>query len=272
MQYVTATTSNTIACVFRETVPLLSLRLPSEETQSWQTVSEKPKRHAAPNSSTQTSSGMFFLIKNALEWCQLTHSHCSHWILYAEWESRGSRRSNKMPSQSAPGARVHKQHSWPPQATPDDTRNKFRRSDQRSSPVAVFPEEEEESAILELLHKDEHNFPSLGTSPQTVKPLQKQKVHKNFTFGSKDTNAFFFFWIQATPTEVIKKGGEKRGSRKKDQKEQVSETGEWRSSVPFISRFSMIGSRNSGLMTDVNCLDVFAYFQIQPFSTKEKSL
>ncbi|RXN34273.1 OTU domain-containing 4-like isoform X2 [Labeo rohita] len=152
----------------QETVPLLSLRLPSEETQSWQTVSEKPKRHAAPNSSTQTSS---------------------------EWESRGSRRSNKMPSQSAPGARVHKQHSWPPQATPDDTRNKFRRSDQRSSPVAVFPEEEEESAILELLHKDEHNFPSLGTSPQT-----------------------------ATPTEVIKKGGEKRGSRKKDQKEQVSET------------------------------------------------
>ncbi|KAI2649414.1 OTU domain-containing protein 4 [Labeo rohita] len=136
--------------------------------ESWQTVSEKPKRHAAPNSSTQTSS---------------------------EWESRGSRRSNKMPSQSAPGARVHKQHSWPPQATPDDTRNKFRRSDQRSSPVAVFPEEEEESAILELLHKDEHNFPSLGTSPQT-----------------------------ATPTEVIKKGGEKRGSRKKDQKEQVSET------------------------------------------------
>ncbi|KAL1249338.1 hypothetical protein QQF64_020343 [Cirrhinus molitorella] len=153
----------------QETVPLLSLRLPSEETQSWQTVTEKPKRHqTTPNNTTQTSS---------------------------EWESRGSRRSYKAPSQSAPSGRVHKQHSWPPQATPDDTRNKFRRSEQRSSPVCVRPEEEEESAILELLHKDEHNFPSLGTSPQT-----------------------------ATPSEVIKKGGEKRGSRKKDQKELVSET------------------------------------------------
>ncbi|XP_016349602.1 OTU domain-containing protein 4-like isoform X2 [Sinocyclocheilus anshuiensis] len=152
----------------QETVPLLSLRLPSEETQSWQPVAEKGKRHAAPNNSTQTSS---------------------------EWESRGSRRSNKTPSQSAPSGRVHKQHSWPPQATPDDTRNKFRRSDQRSSPVCVLPEEKEESAILEILHKDEHNFPSLGTSPQT-----------------------------ATASEVIKKGGEKRGSRKKDQKEHVSET------------------------------------------------
>uniref|UniRef100_A0A673LUC4 ubiquitinyl hydrolase 1 n=1 Tax=Sinocyclocheilus rhinocerous TaxID=307959 RepID=A0A673LUC4_9TELE len=142
-----------------ETVPLLSLRLPSEETQSWQTA-EKGKRHGAPNN---------------------------------KWESRGSRRSNKMPSQSAPSGRVLKQHSWPPQATSDDTKNKFRRSDQHRSPVCVLPEEE--NAILELLHKDEHNFPSLGTSPQT-----------------------------ATASEVIKKGGEKRGSRKKDQKEHISET------------------------------------------------
>uniref|UniRef100_A0A8C1EW46 OTU domain-containing protein 4 n=1 Tax=Cyprinus carpio carpio TaxID=630221 RepID=A0A8C1EW46_CYPCA len=144
----------------QETVPLLSLRLPSEETQSWQPVAEKGRRHAAPNN---------------------------------KWESRGSRRSNKTPSQSAPSGRVHKQHSWPPQATPDDTRNKFRRSDQHNSPVGVLPEEKKESVILELLHKDEHNFPLLGTSPQTV-------------------------------NEVTKKGGEKRASRKKDQKEQVSET------------------------------------------------
>lgn len=60
MQYVIDTTSNTLACVFRETVPLLSLRLPSEETPSWQTVVEKGKRHVAPNNSTQMSSGTFF--------------------------------------------------------------------------------------------------------------------------------------------------------------------------------------------------------------------
>ncbi|KAK7132811.1 hypothetical protein R3I93_019143 [Phoxinus phoxinus] len=154
-----------------QSVPLLSLRLPSEEPQSWQTVSDKSKRHSVPNNGAQTPS---------------------------EWESRGGRRSNKAPLQSAPSARVHKQHSWPPQAFPEEPaggRNKFRRSDQRSSPVCVLPEEEEESVVLELLHKDEHNFPSLGTSPQT-----------------------------ATAGEVVKKGGERRGSRKKDQKECVSET------------------------------------------------
>ncbi|XP_056305794.1 OTU domain-containing protein 4 isoform X2 [Danio aesculapii] len=146
----------------QQTVPLLNLRLPSEEPQSWHMVSEKGKRHAAPNN---------------------------------EWESRGGRRPNRMQSQSTPSVRVHKQHSWPPQATPDDARNKFRRSDQRSSPVCILPEEEEESVVLELLHKDEHNFPSLGPSPQT-----------------------------ATSGEVIKKGGEKKSSRKKEQKENLLET------------------------------------------------
>ncbi len=166
-------------------MPLLSLHLPSEETQSWQTVAEKGKRHTAPNNSTQTSSGTFFTHQKCIR-LMSTHT-CSHRILYAEWESRGSRRSSKTPSPIAPIApigRVHKQHSWPPQATPDDTRNKFRRSDQRSSPVCVLPEEKEESTILELLHKDEHNFPSLGTSPQTVKPVQTHlylKHNKCFT-------------------------------------------------------------------------------------------
>ncbi|KAK9954703.1 hypothetical protein ABG768_016752 [Culter alburnus] len=153
-----------------QTVPLLSLRLPSEEP-SWQTVSDKGKRHSVPNNGAQTPS---------------------------EWENRGSRRPNKTAPQSASSGRMHKQNSWPPQAFPDEQaggRNKFRRSDQRSSPVGVLPEEEEESVVLELLHKDEHNFPSLGASPQT-----------------------------ATVGEVIKKGGEKRGSRKKEPKECVSET------------------------------------------------
>lgn len=153
-----------------QTVPLLSLRLPSEEPQSWQTVSDKNKRHSVPNNGAQTPS---------------------------EWESRGGRRSNKAPPQSATSGRVHKQHSWPPQNFPEEPAGgrKFRRSDQRSSPVCVLPEEEEESVVLELLHKDEHNFPSLGTSPQT-----------------------------APAGEVVKKGGERKGSRKKEQKECVSET------------------------------------------------
>lgn len=63
MQYVIDTTFNTLGCVFSETVPLLSLRLPSEETASWETA-EKGKRHGAPNNSTQTSSGTFLLKLN----------------------------------------------------------------------------------------------------------------------------------------------------------------------------------------------------------------
>lgn len=134
------------------------------------------------------------------------HTHSPFRFLHTEWENRGSRRPNKTAPQSASSGRVHKQHSWPPQSVPDEQaagRNKlryfkigrtlilmptfvvltvntdvltgvmrFRRSDPRGSPVGVLPEEEEESVVLELLHKDEHNFPSLGTSPQTVLPLK----------------------------------------------------------------------------------------------------
>uniref|UniRef100_A0A8C1ETG9 OTU domain-containing protein 4 n=1 Tax=Cyprinus carpio carpio TaxID=630221 RepID=A0A8C1ETG9_CYPCA len=117
----------------QETVPLLSLRLPSEETQSWQPVAEKGRRHAAPNN---------------------------------KWESRGSRRSNKTPSQSAPSGRVHKQHSWPPQATPDDTRNKFRRSDQHNICCVFW----------------------LSETPQ--RPVQRQKIATEEKHGVSYTESF----------------------------------------------------------------------------------
>ncbi|KAI7794718.1 OTU domain-containing protein 4-like isoform X2 [Triplophysa rosa] len=154
----------------QQTVPLLNLRLPSEEPQSWQKVSEKSKRHPAPNNGHTAS----------------------------EWENRGGRRAGKPAPYSATGGRVNKQHSWPPQSSADEQtagRGKFRRSDQRSSPVRVLQQEEEENALLVLLHKDERNFPSLGTSPQTV-----------------------------TAVEVTKRGGDKKRSRKKDHRGSISET------------------------------------------------
>ncbi|XP_065131732.1 OTU domain-containing protein 4 [Paramisgurnus dabryanus] len=155
----------------QHTVPLLNLRLSSEESESWQKVSEKSKRYPAPN-----------------------NGHTS-----SEWENRGGRRGGRGGgSSSAPAGRVNKQHSWPPQSTADEQtggRGRFRRSDQRSSPVCVVSQMKEENTLLELLHKDEHNFPSLGTAPQTV-------------------NA----------GEVIKRGGDKKSSRKKDHRGSVSET------------------------------------------------
>ncbi|XP_056588924.1 OTU domain-containing protein 4 isoform X2 [Triplophysa dalaica] len=151
-----------------QTVPLLNLRLPSEESQSWQKVSEKSKRHPPPNNG-QTAS---------------------------EWENRGGRRSGKPAPYSATGGRVNKQHSWPPQSTADEQtagRGKSRTSDQHSSPVCVL-QQEEENALLELLHKDEHNFPSLGTGPQTV-----------------------------TAVDVTKRGGDKKSSQKKVHRGSISE-------------------------------------------------
>ncbi|XP_051515467.1 OTU domain-containing protein 4-like [Myxocyprinus asiaticus] len=154
----------------QQTVPLLNLRLPSEESQTWQTVSEKSKRHAAA-----------------------INEHTA-----SDWDSRRGRKSSKSVSHSAPDGRVHKQHSWHPQTTADDQSSdrsmKFRRSDEHSSPVCLVPEEEQESTLLERLHKDEHNFPVLGTSPQTA------------------------------TAEVTKKRGEKQNSRKKEKKEHLSET------------------------------------------------
>ncbi|KAA0706530.1 OTU domain-containing protein 4 [Triplophysa tibetana] len=152
----------------QQTVPLLNLRLPSEEPQSWQKVSEKSKRHPPPNNGHTAS----------------------------EWENRGGRRSGKPAPYSATGGRVNKQHSWPPQNTPEEQtagRGKFRTSDQHISPVCVL-RQEEENALLELLHKDEHNFPSLGTDPQTV-----------------------------TAVDVTKRGGDKKSSQKKVHRGSISE-------------------------------------------------
>lgn len=114
-------------CVFRQTVPLLSLRLPSEEP-SWQTVSDKGKRHSAPNNGAQTPSGTSSPNQKHT-WKTSTPTHSLSRFLYTEWENRGSRKPNKTAPQSASSGRVHKQHSWPPQGFPDEQaggRNKFR--------------------------------------------------------------------------------------------------------------------------------------------------
>ncbi|TRY98567.1 hypothetical protein DNTS_005271 [Danionella cerebrum] len=134
----------------QQTVPLLNLRLPSKEPQPWQPTSEKGRQPPGT---------------------------------YNEREGGGGRRSNR----TTQSGRALKQNSWPSADAPEDTRNNFRHSDYQSSPVCILPEEEEESVVLELLHKDEHNFPSLGTSSQ-----------------------------MATTGDLLKKGGERRSFRKKE--------------------------------------------------------
>ncbi|XP_076848852.1 uncharacterized protein LOC143496574 isoform X2 [Brachyhypopomus gauderio] len=156
----------------KHTVPLWNLRPPAEE--SWCTVTDKGKRHTVSNGNTPTN----------------------------EWDTRGSRKSGHTVSSphmtqatagSAPGNRVLKQHSWPPQASGEArqlgknnsgrahwlSKDGFRQqvmgdvmvceSRKTGEGVVVLThEEEEEHALLEMLHKDENNFPTLGASAQAA--------------------------------------------------------------------------------------------------------
>ncbi|XP_072552988.1 OTU domain-containing protein 4 [Salminus brasiliensis] len=133
----------------KHTVPLWNLRTPSED--SWSTVAERGKRHSVANGNGHPN----------------------------EWESRGGRKparsvsipyGSKATASSAPSSHVQKQHSWPPQA-PGETQGKnanSRKSDQDIGALGVSPEEEKEFHVLELLQKDENNFPTLEASAQAA--------------------------------------------------------------------------------------------------------
>uniref|UniRef100_A0A3B1JQ49 ubiquitinyl hydrolase 1 n=1 Tax=Astyanax mexicanus TaxID=7994 RepID=A0A3B1JQ49_ASTMX len=124
----------------KHTVSLWNLRTPSDD--SWST--EKGKRHSVSDSN--------------------------------EWDTRGGRKPARSvsipygPAGSAPSSHLQKQHSWPPQA-PGESQGKnanSRKSDQDVGVLGVSPAEEEELLVLELLHKDENNFPSLEASAQAA--------------------------------------------------------------------------------------------------------
>ncbi|XP_036448264.1 OTU domain-containing protein 4 isoform X2 [Colossoma macropomum] len=130
----------------KHTVPLWNLRTPSEE--SWCTVTEKGKKHSVTNGSGNTNGGRKPVRSVS--------------IPYASQAAAGS----------APSNRVQKQHSWPPQ-TPEEAQSQgknagTRKSEQDVGVLGVSPAEEEELLVLELLHKDENNFPSLEASAQVA--------------------------------------------------------------------------------------------------------
>ncbi|XP_035377129.1 OTU domain-containing protein 4 [Electrophorus electricus] len=139
-------------------IPLWNLRTPSEE--SWCTVTDKAKRHTVSNGNAPTN----------------------------EWETKGGRkpvRSVSIPhtplatAGSAPGNRVQKQNSWPPQATaearPLGRNASGRKVDQG---IAVLSHMEEEHALLDLLQKDENNFPTLEASAQAACSEGGKRVEK----------------------------------------------------------------------------------------------
>ncbi|KAL6483769.1 hypothetical protein MHYP_G00086410 [Metynnis hypsauchen] len=130
----------------KHNVPLWNLRTPSED--SWSTVTEKGKRHSVTNGNGNTNGGR----KPAR----------SVSMPYASQAAAGS----------APSNRVQKQYSWPPQA-PEEAQSQgkntgSRKSEQDVGALGVSPAEKEELLVLELLHKDENNFPSLEASAQAA--------------------------------------------------------------------------------------------------------
>ncbi|KAK6291632.1 hypothetical protein J4Q44_G00374160 [Coregonus suidteri] len=146
----------------KRSVSLWNLRPPTDETTSWSTVTRDGKR--LNNVSTP----------------------------HPEWEGRGGgrRSGNPSPSETLPvsqakgpshsvGRGVHKQHSWPPQATVEEGGvrstphlNPRRPSSSTMSEAAAFglseaqrlarQEEQRDLALLEMELRDETSFPALG--------------------------------------------------------------------------------------------------------------
>ncbi|XP_026776092.3 OTU domain-containing protein 4 isoform X1 [Pangasianodon hypophthalmus] len=139
-------------------VSLWNLRTPSED--SWSTVPEKSKRQTASSSNGPT-----------------------------ERDTRPGRKPMRSVSHgptassgSTPGNRIQQQHSWPPQAIVEPQsvgkNGSSRRSDQGAGGLSVLPVEEDEHALLELLNKDEENFPTLEASAQAASVEGSRRAEK----------------------------------------------------------------------------------------------
>ncbi|MCI4387811.1 hypothetical protein PGIGA_G00078550 [Pangasianodon gigas] len=139
-------------------VPLWNLRTPSED--SWSTVPEKSKRQTASSSNGPI-----------------------------ERDTRPGRKPMRSVSHgptassgSTPGNRIQQQHSWPSQAIVEPQsvgkNGSSRRSDQGAGGLSVLPVEEDEHALLELLNKDEENFPTLEASAQAASVEGSRRAEK----------------------------------------------------------------------------------------------
>ncbi|XP_045921872.1 OTU domain-containing protein 4 isoform X2 [Micropterus dolomieu] len=165
----------------RRQVPLWSLRA-SKDENSWSTVVNRDKR--------------------------LSNGH-------GEWEERGKGRGRgkQVPASSSvspttapgPSGRVHKQHSWPPQATVEEQGGVKANRKSVSSVDSAFgisekerlarEEEERKGVLLEIQLRDEHSFPALGA--QSVmqgevgrkKGGEKRRSQRNKTGAAEDIRA-----------------------------------------------------------------------------------
>ncbi|XP_058265410.1 OTU domain-containing protein 4 isoform X2 [Hemibagrus wyckioides] len=140
------------------TVSLWNLRTPSED--SWSTVTEKSKKQTVSSSNGPT------------ERDTKTGRKPMRSVSHGPTASSGS----------TPGNRVQQQHSWPPQTSVEPQsigkNDSSRRSDQGAGGLCVSPVEEDEHALLEILNKDEENFPTLEASAQAASVQKSRRAEK----------------------------------------------------------------------------------------------
>ncbi|KAF7696315.1 hypothetical protein HF521_006409 [Silurus meridionalis] len=139
-------------------VPLWNLRTPSED--AWSTVTEKNKRHTASSSSNGPTEHDTKPGKKPMR--SMSHGPSA--------ASQGS----------APGTRIQQQHSWPSHSTvePQGKNGSSRRSDQGAGGLCASPVRENEDVLLELLNKDEENFPTLEASAQAASVEGSRRAEK----------------------------------------------------------------------------------------------
>ncbi|XP_060749541.1 OTU domain-containing protein 4 isoform X3 [Tachysurus vachellii] len=142
----------------KHTVPLWNLRSSSED--SWSKVTEKSKKQTTSSNNGPT-----------------------------EHETRPGRKPMRSVSHgptassgSAPGNRIQHQHSWPPKISAEpqsiEKNDSSRRSDQGTGSTCVSPVEKDEHALLEILNKDEENFPTLEASSQAASAERSRRAEK----------------------------------------------------------------------------------------------
>ncbi|XP_060793741.1 OTU domain-containing protein 4 isoform X2 [Neoarius graeffei] len=178
-------------------VPLWNLRTPSED--SWSTVTEKSKRQTAPSSNGSTS-------ERDTKPGRKTMRSVSH----------GPTAS----SGSTPGNRIEQQHSWPPhdiiEPQPLGKNGSSRRSDQGTGGLCVSPVEEDKQALLELLNKDEENFPTLEASVQAASVEGSRRAEKK---GSRKKASADTKEQSLNPIHKAERGKQaKKGSVNQDQR------------------------------------------------------
>ncbi|XP_047663041.1 OTU domain-containing protein 4 isoform X1 [Tachysurus fulvidraco] len=142
----------------KHTVPLWNLRTSSED--SWSKVTEKSKKQTTSSNNGPTE----------------------HETRPGRKPMRSISHGNTATSGSAPSNRIQHQHSWPPKISAEpqsiEKNDSSRRSDQGTGSTCVSPVEKDEHALLEILNKDEENFPTLEASSQAANAERSRRAEK----------------------------------------------------------------------------------------------